>query len=44
MAIGVNNVVNTNPTVIYSGFAGTSDSTTYDYMGRFAYARLSQLF
>jgi outer membrane receptor protein involved in Fe transport len=44
LAIGVNNVMNKNPAVIYAGFAGTSDSSTYDYMGRFLYARLSQLF
>ena len=44
LAVGVNNVANTKPAVIYAGFAGTSDSTTYDYMGRFLYARLSQLF
>ena len=44
LAVGVNNVADTKPAVIYSGFAGTSDSTTYDYMGRFLYARLAQLF
>jgi outer membrane receptor protein involved in Fe transport len=44
LAVGINNVMNSNPAVIYAGFAGTSDSSTYDYMGRFLYARLSQLF
>ncbi len=44
LAVGVNNLMNTNPAVIYAGFAGTSDSSTYDYMGRFLYMRLSQLF
>jgi len=44
IGIGVNNVMNNNPAVIYSGFAGTSDSSTYDYMGRFVYMRLAQLF
>jgi outer membrane receptor protein involved in Fe transport len=44
LAVGINNVMNANPAVIYAGFAGTSDSSTYDYMGRFLYARLSQLF
>jgi len=44
LAVGVNNVMNTNPAVIYAGFAGTSDSSTYDYMGRFLYMRMSQLF
>jgi hypothetical protein len=37
-------VLNTNPAVIYAGFAGTSDSCTYDDMGRFVDARLSQQF
>ena len=44
LAVGVNNVTGKLPAVIYGGFAGTSDSSTYDYMGRFLYARLSQLF
>jgi len=44
LAVGVNNLMNKNPAVIYAGFAGTSDSATYDYMGRFLYARMSQLF
>ncbi len=42
--LGVNNVTNANPSLIYVGFAGDSDSSTYDYMGRFFYARMSQLF
>ena len=29
---------------IYLRFAGTSDSGTYDYMGRFVYMRLAQMF
>jgi outer membrane receptor protein involved in Fe transport len=44
LGVGINNVTNNNPAVIYAGFAGTSDSSTYDYMGRFMYMRLSQLF
>jgi hypothetical protein len=44
IGIGVNNVMNKLPAVIYSGFAGTSDSSTYDYMGRFLYMRLAQMF
>jgi outer membrane receptor protein involved in Fe transport len=43
-AVGVNNVTNKLPAVIYSGFAGTSDSGTYDYMGRFIYTRIAQSF
>lgn len=44
VAVGINNVTGALPAVIYSGFAGTSDSATYDYMGRFLYARMSQAF
>jgi hypothetical protein len=44
IGIGVNNIMNNLPAVIYSGFAGTSDSGTYDYMGRFVYMRLAQMF
>jgi iron complex outermembrane receptor protein len=44
LAVGINNVTNNQPAVIYTGLAGTSDSATYDYFGRFLYARLSQLF
>jgi iron complex outermembrane receptor protein len=44
LAVGVNNVVDVKPALIYIGFAGDSDSSTYDYMGRFFYGRLSHLF
>ena len=44
LAVGVNNLTNSNPALIYAGFAGASDSSTYDYIGRFVYMRLSQLF
>ena len=44
IGVGINNLTNRLPAVIYSGFAGTSDSSTYDYMGRFVYMRLAQLF
>lgn len=44
LSVGMNNVLDQNPPLIYSGFAGDSDSSTYDYMGRFVYARLSQQF
>ena len=42
--VGVNNVTDQRPPLIYIGFAGDSDASTYDYMGRYFYARLSQLF
>jgi iron complex outermembrane receptor protein len=44
LGIGMNNVLDQDPPVIYSGFAGDSDSSAYDYMGRFVYARMSQQF
>ena len=44
LAVGVNNVTNQDPPLIYIGFAGDSDSATYNYMGRFFYARLAQRF
>ncbi len=44
VTVGVNNVFDQAPSLIYSGFAGDSDSSTYDYMGRFFYARLTQQF
>jgi iron complex outermembrane recepter protein len=37
-------VMNRNPPLIYIGFQADSDAATYDYMGRFFYARMSQLF
>ncbi|HMG56286.1 MAG TPA: TonB-dependent receptor, partial [Kofleriaceae bacterium] len=44
VAVGVNNATGALPATIYGGFAGTSDSNTYDYMGRFVYMRLAQQF
>jgi iron complex outermembrane receptor protein len=44
LSLGVNNVMNRNPALIYIGFAADSDAATYDYFGRFFYARLAQLF
>ena len=44
LSVGMNNVLDQDPPLIYSGFAGDSDSSSYDYMGRFVYARLSQQF
>jgi iron complex outermembrane recepter protein len=44
LGIGMNNVLDQDPPLIYTGFAGDSDSTAYDYMGRFVYARMSQQF
>jgi iron complex outermembrane recepter protein len=44
LSVGVNNLLNRAPSLIYIGFAGDSDASTYDYFGRFFYARMSQLF
>jgi iron complex outermembrane receptor protein len=44
LTIGVNNVFDQDPPTIYIGFQGDSDAATYDYLGRFFYARLSQRF
>jgi hypothetical protein len=42
--VGVNNLLNRNPSLIYIGFQGDSDAATYDYFGRFFYARMAQAF
>ena len=44
LTLGVNNVMDRNPPLIYIGFQADSDAPTYDYMGRFVYMRMSQLF
>ena len=44
LTLGVNNVTDQDPPVIYNGFLATSDASTYDYLGRYFYARFTQLF
>ena len=44
LTVGVNNLTDQKPPLIYIGFAGDSDASTYDYMGRYFYARMSQSF
>ena len=44
LTLGVNNLLNRDPALIYIGFQGDSDAATYDYFGRFFYARISQAF
>lgn len=41
LTLGMNNVFNQPPSVIFNGLLGTSDFTAYDYMGRYLYLRLS---
>ena len=41
LTLGMNNVFNQPPAVIFNGLLGTSDFTTYDFMGRYLYLRVS---
>ena len=42
LTAGVNNLFDQPPAVIFNGFLGTSDASTYDFMGRYLYLRLTQ--
>ncbi len=42
LTLGVNNVLDQDPSVLYNGFLATSDASTYDFMGRYFYLRFSQ--
>jgi iron complex outermembrane recepter protein len=42
LTVGVNNVFDRAPPAIYNGAAGNYDEATYDFLGRFFYARLTQ--
>ncbi|HEY6180339.1 MAG TPA: TonB-dependent receptor [Kofleriaceae bacterium] len=42
--IGINNVFDATPPVVYNAPAANSDARTYDFVGRMVYLRLSQLF
>jgi outer membrane receptor protein involved in Fe transport len=44
IAVGVNNVADATPKIVYNGAALNSDESAYDFMGRYFYLRLSQLF
>ena len=44
LTVGVNNVFDRAPPVIYNGAAANFDTATYDVTGRFMYARLTQAF
>jgi iron complex outermembrane recepter protein len=44
LTVGVNNVANTDPPLIYNGDYGNSDGSSYDFLGRFFYTRLTQSF
>ena len=42
VTVGINNILDQAPAVIFSGLLGTSDAATYDYLGRYMYLRLTQ--
>ncbi len=44
IAAGMNNVADKQPPAIYNGAALNADESAYDFMGRYFYVRLSQLF
>jgi iron complex outermembrane receptor protein len=44
LQVGINNLFDAAPPVVYNAAAANSDATTYDFVGRMAYVRLSQLF
>jgi iron complex outermembrane receptor protein len=44
IGVGMNNVADTPPPFIYNGFYANSDASTYDFIGRYMYVRLSQTF
>jgi outer membrane receptor protein involved in Fe transport len=44
LQVGVNNVFDATPPVVYNAPAANSDATTYDFVGRLVYLRMSQLF
>ncbi|HEX8112928.1 MAG TPA: TonB-dependent receptor, partial [Kofleriaceae bacterium] len=41
---GISNVFDAAPPVVYNAPAANSDATTYDFLGRMVYLRMSQLF
>ncbi|MDD9949538.1 MAG: TonB-dependent receptor [candidate division Zixibacteria bacterium] len=41
LTVGMNNVFDTPPAVLFNGSLGTSDASTYDFLGRYLYIRLS---
>ena len=42
LTVGANNLFDQPPAVIFNGFLGTSDASTYDFMGRYLYLRVTQ--
>lgn len=44
LTVGINNLTDQDPPLIYSGFLANSDASTYDYLGRYFYTRLTHTF
>jgi iron complex outermembrane recepter protein len=44
LSLGVNNVLDQAPAVVYNGFLASSDASAYDFIGRYFYARFVQQF
>jgi len=44
LVVGLQNVANTDPPFVNNAFAANSDPSTYDYLGRFFYTRLTHNF
>jgi len=44
LALGINNIFDKPPALIYNGFTAATDPTAYDLLGRFFYGRLTQTF
>ncbi len=44
LSLGVNNVLNQAPAIVYNGFLASSDASAYDFIGRYFYARFVQQF
>ncbi|HEU4732979.1 MAG TPA: TonB-dependent receptor [Kofleriaceae bacterium] len=44
LQVGVNNLFDATPPVVYNAAAANSDAATYDFVGRMVYVRLSQRF
>ena len=42
--VGINNVFNAVPPLLYTGSNANSDAKTYDYKGRYFFARMSHKF
>ncbi len=44
LQLGINNVLDTAPPLVYNAPTANSDAATYDFVGRVFYVRMSQLF